>query len=700
MILQCDQCNTKFRLDDSKLKPGGVKVRCSKCRHVFVAGAESKQEESDFDALLSGLGASAAAPSQPAAGEEAAPAPASAAAPASAPTAAASAAASATAAESSDFPDFDFTPEPAAAKTPAAPAMPADDFSFEFSAPEPAKTDQPQTAADSTDLDFGDLSFNDEAPALKEEPASAGFDIGDFDFSTEPAAEAAEQKPAELESDLGFGEFDFDSAPPVKRQEAAASDLDFGEFAFNEEPAAQPEAPAAAGKDDFDFGDVSFNEEPVVPAEAPAAGKDEFDFADFAVSESPAASAEVPTAAKEDFDFEDFSFTEGAALKPETPAAKEDFDFGDFSVTEEPASKAEEPGPAKGDLDFGDFSFSEASPAKTEETSAGKGEFDFSDFSFSEEPPPIKEEPPAEENFDDFFTSAPKASKQKGAPSDDVFAEGFSFDEEKEAAPAVAPLAAAGVATAADVLGHGAAPGASAEPVPPVSPVHEPVAPARSTDLDFSFGGKPGAVGGEPFGEEDELPPLSITSRRKGRSAVSMALAGIALVVVVAVTGAGLYLLQSGPAALAAFDKVGLGFVGKWFGIEAPDEGKITAGRPVASFYQNKEAGELFVVTGQAVNNFKKARASIHVKVSIFDKKGAVIMQKTAYCGNKLSKDQLETLPMAKIDQIMNNQFGDSLSNLGVKPGESIGYVVALANVPKDAADFGVEVLGSTVAGQ
>ena len=57
MILQCDQCSTKFRLDDSKLKPGGVKVRCSKCRHVFLAGADLKEEESEFDAILSGLGA-------------------------------------------------------------------------------------------------------------------------------------------------------------------------------------------------------------------------------------------------------------------------------------------------------------------------------------------------------------------------------------------------------------------------------------------------------------------------------------------------------------------------------------------------------------------------------------------------------------------------------------------------------------------
>lgn len=36
MIIQCDKCSTKFRLDDSKVTGGGVKVRCTKCQNVFI----------------------------------------------------------------------------------------------------------------------------------------------------------------------------------------------------------------------------------------------------------------------------------------------------------------------------------------------------------------------------------------------------------------------------------------------------------------------------------------------------------------------------------------------------------------------------------------------------------------------------------------------------------------------------------------
>lgn len=35
MIIQCDQCERKFRVDDSKIKPPGSRVRCSKCGNVF-----------------------------------------------------------------------------------------------------------------------------------------------------------------------------------------------------------------------------------------------------------------------------------------------------------------------------------------------------------------------------------------------------------------------------------------------------------------------------------------------------------------------------------------------------------------------------------------------------------------------------------------------------------------------------------------
>src|SRR4030066_340847 len=45
MIVQCDACSTKFRLDDSKGAAKGVKVRCTKCQNVFVVMPPSPPQE-------------------------------------------------------------------------------------------------------------------------------------------------------------------------------------------------------------------------------------------------------------------------------------------------------------------------------------------------------------------------------------------------------------------------------------------------------------------------------------------------------------------------------------------------------------------------------------------------------------------------------------------------------------------------------
>lgn len=629
MILQCDQCNTKFRLDDSKLKPGGVKVRCSKCRHVFIAGAEQKHEESDFDALLSGLGA-------PAPEKEAAP------------------------------------PREEAAAPSSLQAT---------GAVEEQETKEPTPEAAGGEFDFGDLDFAAKAAEAPEEeaeaPATNEFDFGDISFETGVATEEKEAAPA-AEGDFGEIEFNEEPVTAAEKAPAADKDLDFGDLSF-EETAPKAEEPAAAAAESFDFGDFSFEEETTPKEEKPA----------------PASAGGL--------DFGDFSFEEQAPAKEEkpAPAAADVLDFGEFSFEETAVKEEKAPAAAAESFDFGDFSFEE-SPAKEEPAPAGPSE-ELSGFSFEEQAPVSPAAEPEE------GVAAPVAAEEKKPATPTAQDEEFSFGEfsfPEDAGPEIGPesepvppAGVGGLAGAAGLFGQNPPPEAEAPPVAPGAAAGKGA--GKGGGLDFSFGAKdifPPVS--EEFPEQDELPPLSISSRRKGRSVLTVVIIAISIIVVAALSGAGLYLLQSGPTALQQFDKLGLGFVAKWFGVETPEEGKIAIKNPLASFHKNKEAGELFVVNGEAVNNFRKSRASIHVKVSLFDKSGKVLLQKTAYCGNRLSKEQLETLPMEKIESIMNNQFGDSLANLGVKPGQSIGFVVAIANVPKEAADFGVEVVGSTVAGQ
>ena len=47
MIVTCNECDTRFNLDESLLKQTGSKVRCSKCKNIFTAYPSSLSEESD-----------------------------------------------------------------------------------------------------------------------------------------------------------------------------------------------------------------------------------------------------------------------------------------------------------------------------------------------------------------------------------------------------------------------------------------------------------------------------------------------------------------------------------------------------------------------------------------------------------------------------------------------------------------------------
>ncbi|MBT1073227.1 DUF3426 domain-containing protein [Pelotalea chapellei] len=182
-----------------------------------------------------------------------------------------------------------------------------------------------------------------------------------------------------------------------------------------------------------------------------------------------------------------------------------------------------------------------------------------------------------------------------------------------------------------------------------------------------------------PHNAQDELPPLSISSRRKQSSLVT-ALLGI--LGIIAVAGMGFY----GYTTLR----------GQTGTIQ--DAGRITLRAITASYVKNSAAGNILVINGEAVNEYKKPRAAIQVKGMVYGSNGQVLSSKAAYGGNPLTPEQLATMPMEKIEAAMANQFGDSLANLEVAPGKAIPFTIVIPSPPAGAKDYGVESTGSTVA--
>lgn len=114
-----------------------------------------------------------------------------------------------------------------------------------------------------------------------------------------------------------------------------------------------------------------------------------------------------------------------------------------------------------------------------------------------------------------------------------------------------------------------------------------------------------------------------------------------------------------------------------------------------SSFVSNQNSGQLFAIAGEARNGYSHTRSAISVKGVIYGPKGEAVTQQTVFCGNPLDEAALRTLPFAKIEESMNNQFGDSLSNLDVAPGTTVPFTIVFKNLPEAVNEFNVEVADS-----
>jgi predicted Zn finger-like uncharacterized protein len=211
MIVECEKCGGKFKLDDSKVTEKGIKVRCSKCKHVFTVkkpssdlpefsmeGPPSEDPFQDFsfsDDIDLG-GESGQAPKGAPDSTERAPAP------------------PPTSGNDISFADEDAgAPAPAEGKSEAAPPDDFSDFDFdEESFDATAHSPPPGESPGASESEWGNVSISDEMPRMPEEGAAPG-PKDDFDFSSEPSPPSAEEE--------SFGDFKFDNEGQV-----AGLDLD------------------------------------------------------------------------------------------------------------------------------------------------------------------------------------------------------------------------------------------------------------------------------------------------------------------------------------------------------------------------------------------------------------------------------------------------------------------------------------------
>ena len=186
--------------------------------------------------------------------------------------------------------------------------------------------------------------------------------------------------------------------------------------------------------------------------------------------------------------------------------------------------------------------------------------------------------------------------------------------------------------------------------------------------------------------DEELLPPAS--TRRK--SPLNRILGLLILLLLVLGGAAGYFYMQDGSLDINRI-------IQRLTGETQPgvSENRIGINITGSSYVNNPNAGQLLIVQGEAVNNFSTARSAITVKGILLDAQGKTLFQQTVSCGNFLDEKAISRMPFDKIEEAMNNQFGDSLSNMNVAAGAAIPFTIVFRNLPEGIANINVEVVGS-----
>lgn len=330
----------------------------------------------------------------------------------------------------------------------------------------------------------------------------------------------------------------------------------------------------------------------------------------------------------------------------EPPAEKEEFDFSFVPSAEE---KEEAPFGFEGGFEEEEEKPEEEREEPREEEEKGAG-FDFGGMSYGEV------------NFSEPEEAMPKTEE---APLGFEFKEeetGFGEVEFKEEEPHFET-------PRGEVFG-----GPAVAPPPPPPPAEEKVEFREEIPVAGGFEEEKPFRGFEEAAFPEEFP--SEVKKEKRRSFLKIATLAIVICAVAAVPL--FYLMKH----------------------KTAETGEINLAELNGYYTQNAEAGNVFVVSGRAVNNTNKARSFFQIKGTLFNKKGERLAQKEVYCGNIFSTKEITTLPKSKIEADLKNKVGGSLSNINLAPGKSVPFMIVFFDLPADMSEFAVEVTGSQPAAE
>ena len=198
---------------------------------------------------------------------------------------------------------------------------------------------------------------------------------------------------------------------------------------------------------------------------------------------------------------------------------------------------------------------------------------------------------------------------------------------------------------------------------------------------------------------EDDLPeeeiadeqPVVATEKPKVKKRITKPLIVLLILVLLGGGGYGIYVLLD-------HMNIEIPFVSKYFKPQISDPAgnlKIDTLDVESAFVKNSKAGKLFKITGKIKNGYSDARSYIRVTGKLYTKGKVLVQQQTVFCGNVLSDIELSNLELSAINKRLSNRVGDNNSNIGVKPGQELPFMIVFSNLPANLEEFAIEAKGS-----
>ncbi len=196
----------------------------------------------------------------------------------------------------------------------------------------------------------------------------------------------------------------------------------------------------------------------------------------------------------------------------------------------------------------------------------------------------------------------------------------------------------------------------------------------------------------EPVAEES-IEEAEKELKTAGKKQISTPLLILLIIVLLAGGAYGTYLVLDSM-------NIKIPFISSFLKPEIQDPGnlKITVLDINGKFVNNAKIGNLFIITGTIKNNYPKARSFIKVTGKLYTKEKIISESATVYCGNTISDAELASLDINEINKILSNRLGTNKTNINIKPGKQLPFMIIFTNIPDNIEEYTIEVASSSPA--